>query len=401
VNAIKFDGLLPQYKLLCKVIDADWATRLDHKVARHIIDRYYSKYGNSRASLRYLAQAADATRNSVITSTRRLTANGVFNIARMGIGTRPTEYGINFDFAKPPSGAADTTATSGATDCATQGAADCASNSPSGAPDCTESYLPCRSTDRLTESRNNDSPAVPPSGGLTPAPAAPAADPQQASKKAGGSFDELWNAWGRKEKRADARDAYAKLAPDAELHAMLIQTATAWTANYSVIERPRQFQKFLHTWINGEGWLEDLPVRYEDAKDAAIARAKERGPRKAHATSPQSGSAYGISPGTPTGRHVVEIIESKIETKTNGDRALSFSYRIQGGEHDGKEFLHRFTYIDVQGMTDEGDRIFDDIGKSTGRRNARDSSEFSGALMCAVVSKGGQIAYEPTDQVDG
>ena len=50
----KAGGLLDQYNLLGAIIDSPWATRLDHKVARHVIDRYYPKHGNGRASLRYL-----------------------------------------------------------------------------------------------------------------------------------------------------------------------------------------------------------------------------------------------------------------------------------------------------------------------------------------------------------
>jgi len=50
-------SLLSQYKLLCAVIDAPWATSLDHKITRHIIERYYAKFGNARASLRYLQVA--------------------------------------------------------------------------------------------------------------------------------------------------------------------------------------------------------------------------------------------------------------------------------------------------------------------------------------------------------
>jgi hypothetical protein len=391
------DGLLAQHMLLHAVIDTDWATRLDHKVARHIIDRYYSKFGNSRVSLRYLEQATGATRNSIITSTRRLTAKGVFPRARPGIGTRPTEFAINFDVAKQPSGAADSTATSGGPGNTACGAPDSAASASSGAPDYTESYLPCRSTDRLTESRNNGTSAVPPSGGLTPAPAGTAADPQKASKKARQPFDELWDAWGRKEKRADARAAYAKLEPDGELHARLVQSATAWTANYTVIDRPKKFQKLLHTWINDECWLEDLPLPYENAKDAAIARAKERGPRKERATSAQSGTAYGVADDTPLGRHVVEIFDSKAEKKTNGDTHLCFSYRIRGGEHEGKEFALRFPHSDWSGTIDKDSRIAD-LEKTTGRRNVQDSSELHGAVLCAVVSKGGRIEYEPADQ---
>jgi hypothetical protein len=396
------DGLLAQYRLLGAVIDSDWATRLDHKVARHVIDRYYSKFGNSRASLRYLEKATGATRNSIITSTRRLTAKGVFPRARPGIGTRPTEFAINFDFGKPLSGAADSAATSGPPDNTACGAPDSTASASSGVPDYTESYLRDRLTSRSTESRNNGTPAVPPSGGLTPAPAGTAADPQKASKKASGPFDELWDAWGKKEKRADARNAYAKLAPDAELHATLVQTAAAWTASYTAIDRPKQYQKFLHNWINGECWLEDLPVPQENAKDAATARAKERGPRKSGATSPEPmGSAYGVSRGTPLGRHVVEIFGSKQETKTNGDIAHCFSHRIRGGAHDGKEFVHRYAFIDVKGMTDKGEAFFDGIRRSTGIRDVGPVSDFDGAVLCAVVSRGGRIEYEPTDQPAG
>src|SRR5882757_8066611 len=92
--------LLKQYKLLGAVIDAPWATRLDHKVARHVIERYYAKFGNSRASLRYLEVATGAERNKIIPSLRRIIENGVIRIVRQGIGTRPTEYDLNFEFGK-------------------------------------------------------------------------------------------------------------------------------------------------------------------------------------------------------------------------------------------------------------------------------------------------------------
>jgi hypothetical protein len=55
-------SLLSQYQLLRAVIDTTWATRLDHKIISHIIERYYGKYEVARASLRYLEQATGATR---------------------------------------------------------------------------------------------------------------------------------------------------------------------------------------------------------------------------------------------------------------------------------------------------------------------------------------------------
>ena len=93
-------SLLSQYKLLRAVIDAPWATRLDHKITSHVIDLYWGKHGNARASFRFLEQATGATRTNIIESLRRIVDQGVFSIIRQGIGTRPTEYGLNFDFAK-------------------------------------------------------------------------------------------------------------------------------------------------------------------------------------------------------------------------------------------------------------------------------------------------------------
>src|SRR3981081_3402914 len=98
--------LLKQYKLLGAVIDAPWATSLDHKITRHVIDRYFAKFGNARASLRYLETATGAKRNKIIPSLRRIIGNGAISVIRQGIGTRPTEYDLNFDFVtEPPRGA--------------------------------------------------------------------------------------------------------------------------------------------------------------------------------------------------------------------------------------------------------------------------------------------------------
>jgi hypothetical protein len=97
--------LLKQYKLLGAVIDAPWATRLDHKITRHVIDRYWVEYGNAHASLRYMEVATGSTRTNIIESLGRITDNGVLSIIQQGIGTRPTEYDLNFDFAsKAPRG---------------------------------------------------------------------------------------------------------------------------------------------------------------------------------------------------------------------------------------------------------------------------------------------------------
>lgn len=192
--------LLKQYKLLGAVIDAPWATRLDHKIARHIIDRYYAKFGNARASLRFLEVATGAERNKIIPSLRRIVENGVITIIRQGAGTRPTEYGLNFDFAS------------------------------SGAREGTQTYLRGMSTDMPTVSMNEDTHAAasPPSaGGLEATTAGTARDP--------GGFEELWAAYPRKHQRSKAQAAYRALAPSPAVHATLVAQAAAWASSASMI----------------------------------------------------------------------------------------------------------------------------------------------------------------------
>jgi hypothetical protein len=209
--------LLSQYQLLRAVIDTSWATRLDHKIISHIIDRYYGKYEVARASLRYLEQATGATRTNIIESIRRIIERGVIKVTRQGIGTRPTEYGLNFDFAikqktlaknnklngpvasgpvgdtsknssgipdgtsnERPSGPVGNTATSGIVGDTSCGPVGDTSSVPSGIVHGTESYLRNMPTGMLTVSRNEGAPAVPtapPVSGLEAHTAATAVDP--------------------------------------------------------------------------------------------------------------------------------------------------------------------------------------------------------------------------------
>jgi DNA-binding Lrp family transcriptional regulator len=245
---------------------------LDHKITRHVIDRYYAKFGNARASLRYLEKATGATRANIIDSIRRITENGVIRVIRQGIGTRPTEYDLNFEFAsKSPSGIADDTSS---------GIADSTSSASSGIVDNTESYLRNMSTDMLTVSRNEDTHAVPTApavGGLGAATAAAAWDPEAQPIR----FEELWAAFPRKRQRAKAKAEYDKLEPNEALHADLVTAATALAAHHEKNGTEKKWWKHLHSWLAQECYFEDLPEPYENPKEAAIARSKENGPRKA------------------------------------------------------------------------------------------------------------------------
>jgi hypothetical protein len=385
--------LLKQYKLLGAVIDAPWATRLDHKITRHVIDRYYAKFGNARASLRYLEKATGAKRTNIIESLRRIADNGVIRIIRQGIGTRPTEYDLIFDFAsKNPSGPVDGTSTSGPAEGTPTGPVDGTSIVSSGPHDGTESYLRNMSTDMLTVSRTEDAPAgptAPPVLGVNADTAVTAVDPKAQPNR----FEELWAAFPRKHHRTKARIAYAALAPDEALHADLMAAAIALAGHYEKSATEKKWWKHMHTWLAEERYLEDLPEPYENPKEAAIARAREKGPRKAASTTPAK--ATGLSPGTPIGRHKVKIVGSEFPDNTSSPEVrIKFFYRIEDGDHTGKEFSHTFKILsDDENTRMDGQSIYANIRNATGVLEPDDTCDFHDKVMHAVVGKMGRIEY--------
>jgi hypothetical protein len=386
--------LLKQYKLLGAVIDAPWATSLDHKITRHVIDRYFAKFGNARASLRYLETATGAKRNKIIPSLRRIIGNGAISVIRQGIGTRPTEYDLNFDFVtKPPRGALEGTSASGTLEGTSSGSPDGTSTASSGALGGTESYLRNMSTDMLTVSRIDGTPAVPtapPVSGLEADTAATAVDPKAKSNL----FEDLWAVFPRKHHRSKAQAAYKALAPDAELHANLVASAIAWAAHYEKTGTDRRWWKHLHTWLIEERYLEDVPEPYENPKEAAIARARENRPRNAATKTPSK--ATGLSPKTPIGRHKVKIVGSDMpDDRNNPEQRLVFSYRIEDGEHDGKEFSHTFHYLsNDDNLRAVGQSIFSDLRSAAGKIDISDTSDLHDCGLLAIVTSMGRVQYE-------
>jgi hypothetical protein len=162
VSTVTVPGsLLSQYKLLRAVIDAPWATRLDLKITSHIIDMHYAKFGNARVSLSYLQKATGATPTNIVESLRRIIENGVISVVRKGAGTRPTAYGVNFDFSSKTNigsvGETSSPPVHGSTSPPVHGSTTASSPPVHGS----ESYLRNMPTGMLTVSRNEGTPAVP------------------------------------------------------------------------------------------------------------------------------------------------------------------------------------------------------------------------------------------------
>lgn len=244
------DGLLAQHKLLLAVLGTDWATRLDHKVAAQVIERYYPKYGGARVSLRFLQAATGSTRPNIIASTRRLVANGVFWVKREGKGTAPTEYGLNFSF--PMSGIADDTTTEpaacGTADDTAGGTAHGTARTASGTAHGTETDLP--------------SPAYVPADGKVEIVSPSAGGPMAAA--AGEGFDRIWVAYDKLGNKVAARAAFEAIEnPDVD---HIVERARAWAAS----AKPGQKRMPLEKWLAAEKYDEaDRKVQPKPEKTPA------------------------------------------------------------------------------------------------------------------------------------
>jgi hypothetical protein len=282
-DAKKSGGLLDQYNLLGAIIDSPWATRLDHKVARHVIDRYYPKHGNGRASLRYLEQATGSSRSNITTSLRRLAENGAIIITRQGQGTRPTEFALNFEF--PASVPVDMTSSNdvpsvpvGVTPSGHVDDTSSASSVPVGV---TESYLlnPAYKAEIQIDIEDTRPPMAPLlADGLSATAARGSAVEELASSPAQPTFELLWRTYGKERAggKKEARAAWKALSPDADL-AAIIEAATAWRGAWLALNDPKRPRYTLARWLADERYDQDAPTGFTKVEKASKAKpAKDK-----------------------------------------------------------------------------------------------------------------------------
>ncbi|ANG96780.1 hypothetical protein A8A54_10035 [Brucella pseudogrignonensis] len=93
-------GPVDRLEWLGTVIDDDRARAPHIRIAKHIIARYYAKFGNARASVSFLQTATGYTRGTVASATADLESWGYYS-RKMGAGTRPTEYYPDFSVLEP------------------------------------------------------------------------------------------------------------------------------------------------------------------------------------------------------------------------------------------------------------------------------------------------------------
>jgi hypothetical protein len=390
-KAHKPGGLLDQYNLLGAIIDASWATRLDHKVARHIIDRYYPKHGNGRASLRYLERATGASRPNVIASVRRLAEQGAIVLVRQGRGTRPSEFSLNFEFSSSgiaddttstnePSGIARDTSGGIAHD-TSGGIAHDTSTASSGIADDTESYLlnPAYKAEIQKDRDDTRPPTAPPHGdGLAATPAGGTAVEELASAKP--AFELCYRTYACLKGKREARAAWDALPAEVD-RAAVIKAAAAWLASWKAQGKPDAPRKHLATWLKEERYDEDAPTGFQKI---------ERGKAKPKATKPAS--AKPTKPRQPAAPITARITASEVAGGW-GETELRFTATDEAGvEH---EHVIALEHPDAETQF-EGQRQLAKLVHAAGLEQIIDSAELHGRTI--IITEDGFTA--PTNRPD-
>ncbi|ATU92735.1 helix-turn-helix domain-containing protein [Phyllobacterium zundukense] len=278
-NVKKPGGLLDQWNLVRAATQDDRLSRGDIAVLVAILQRYWPKFGNGWASIDMLVEMSGMSRRQIVRVLRSLQDTGYVDVLAKGRRGRATVFLPNFSLGYRFSDMHGTESNDNnlgdtdGTELTVLGDIDGTVSPLIGDTDGTPSYLRDRPTrDGNTVSRTEDAHGIAQLG-----PVGAAALPRDPKEE----FDELYKAYGLRRKRAEAKSVYEKIAPDADLHARMVEAAGHWHSSYEENGTHIKWRKHLHSWLAKECWEEDPPVAYVDAKEAAIAKAKDRGPKPA------------------------------------------------------------------------------------------------------------------------
>jgi hypothetical protein len=184
------------------------------------------------------------------------------------------------------------------------------------------------------------------------APVAPLAEglAATAAVPALGAFEQFWSIWPRKHGKAAARVAFAKV-PD-ELHTAIVEAAGEWRDHYAEHGTDRKWIPEPANWLAKERWDEDLPIIHDDAKGAAIAKAKANAPavsRKKEVLLLNPAMMAGeVSPFSPFGTFTAEIAETAILYPGPGEEKLRLELTCDGLVLSSHEFLIQSPDVTVQ-----------------------------------------------------
>ena len=255
---------------------------------------------------------------------------------------------------------------------------------------------PTRAQDPGTEKMDKDCPA--PTAPVTaPLGAGRDADAGQEEKQTTSlpfgdkvaPFEALWRAYDHKQRRVDARVAYDKIAPGAELHETMIAAATKWRQHWARQNDPEAPRKTLGSWLRSEGFLEDPPTAY---------KAKERKAKPAKPVPTASNdnveqfADWDVGAFSPFGTFTGTIVESKVIEVAGDDTDVILGFDTTG---NGTADIHHTIHLQNrnQQKQERGQRFFAQISKFADMYSVEGTEELHGTEATFTIDNRGQITY--------
>ena len=192
--------------------------------------------------------------------------------------------------------------------------------------------------------------------------------PGVAAGTAQGGFEELWAAYAYRRNIKAARAAYKALAPDAPLHAIMVEAAVAWQKAWAAQRKPDAPRKYLNTWIQDEDYECEPPTAYKP-KERAASTSKQRSE-------------------TASGEFRITAVERL------GDSFSEQSLRLVGLTRAGKEVSHVLEVFTLEGTGKD----FDAYNQICRGVDDTDIKTWVGTLLAVKESKAGRLFHFTEDR---
>jgi len=213
-----------------------------------------------------------------------------------------------------------------------------------------------------------------------------------------GGFEELWKTYFPKRGQGDkkkARSAYEALAPDAHLHAGLLDAARAWFEAWRAQDKADAPRKHLDTWLIGEHYDCEPPTAYK-AKER---KAKDKVPTKAsndNALDPPifdaSDYVLDVGPFSDIGTFDATIIDTEVQVIDQFTEQVKI--HLQWGRHAGTCAEHTLYYQHKDpAIQERGQEFIRSISDCLDIDELKDTEELHGRKIKCTINRRLAISY--------
>jgi len=240
--------------------------------------------------------------------------------------------------------------------------------------------------------------------GLECAPASPppaAAPLGGATAERAQGFEELWRAYGHKQKKAEAKAAYAKLAPEGDLHARMVTAAANWFERWAAQGKKEAPRFSLAKWIDREEYDCEPPTAYK--RKERQARTEEPRPASPANDNPKPMASAiprasrrmvnDVGPFSPFGDFDAEIVGSRVERV--GATTERVVLQLNWSGHEGFDAEHTFYYQHpMPSIQERGQAFVQRLAECTGIGHLSDTEQLHGRRVRCVINERLAISYD-------